>query len=219
MPDREPSALVATTHDRLRQAALELFGEKGYDGTSMTELADRVGIAKPSLYNYYRSKDELLLDLVEAGLRQWLEQCQAPFEREGSYESLLREHLVETIEFARRKPHVVSVFHLASAHVQGELAGRVEEVTDRLLGPFRERCQQRLEQAIAGGEIEETDAEAVSAFLGVFFSGLLFQHTSCPRDAEAAAVHFPAVWRMLFRGLSGRDPREPLPPPPATAKL
>jgi AcrR family transcriptional regulator len=215
MPQQE--AETTPTLERIREAAIELFGENGYDGTSMSQLADRVGIAKPSLYNYYRSKEELLLDLVEAGLEQWIAQCQPPFERKGSYEELLRDHVLAMIDFARRNPQLVGVFHLASAHVQGELAARVEEITQRHLEPFRCGCHERLQEAIADGEIEERDAEAIDAFLGVFFQGLLFQQTACPQDAEAVVRHLPAVWRMLFRAISGRDPVHGLPDAPEPA--
>jgi AcrR family transcriptional regulator len=201
----------STTLERIRDAAIELFGERGYDGTSMSELADRVGIAKPSLYNYYASKEEILLDLVEAGLAEWVAQCQLPFERQGSYEELLRDHLLAMIDFAGKNPQLVGVFHLASAHVQGELARRVDEITQRHLEPFRSRCRERLEAAIAEGEVGEPDGAAIDAFLGVFFQGLLFQQTACPRDAEAVVRHLAGVWRILFRGISAREPAHPLP--------
>src|SRR3954452_6177364 len=46
----------------LREAAL-LFLESGYRGTSMGTIADRVGIAKPTLYHYWRSKEDILYEI------------------------------------------------------------------------------------------------------------------------------------------------------------
>jgi AcrR family transcriptional regulator len=204
-------AAQPTTRARLRQAAIELFGEKGYDGASMTELAERVGIAKPSLYNYYRSKEELLLDLVDDGLSRWIAECPAPAGREAPYERLLRDHLVRMMEFAGRSPHLVGVFHLASMHVQGELAERVDEVVMRRLGPYKARWRERLEEAAATGEIKGCDVAATAAFLAVFFQGLMFQQTVNRRDAELVARHLPGVWRLLFRAVTGRLPKETVP--------
>lgn len=45
-------------------AAAELFGSKGYEATTMQDLADRVGVLKGSLYYYIRSKEELLFELI-----------------------------------------------------------------------------------------------------------------------------------------------------------
>ena len=42
-----------------------LFDELGYGRTSLQDIADAVGIARPSLYHYFRSKEEILAVLVE----------------------------------------------------------------------------------------------------------------------------------------------------------
>jgi AcrR family transcriptional regulator len=210
--DTAAAAAAATTRERVRAAAIQLFGEKGYDGVSMTELAERVGIAKPSLYNYYRSKEELLLDLLDEGLGRWVSACEpAADEEPRSYERFLRDHLARVVEFARREPRMVAVFHLATTHVQGELAGRVEETVWRHLGPFRQRCDERLERAIAAGEMAGADAGGVRALLAIFFQGFLFQLSANPRDAQRSLERLGDVWRLLFRGLAGREPKETVP--------
>ena len=40
--------------------AVELFNERGYDGTSMRDLAARLGIAKSAIYHHVTGKEELL---------------------------------------------------------------------------------------------------------------------------------------------------------------
>lgn len=46
---------------QLMHAAMEVFGEKGYAGTRMDEIAKRVGIGKSTVYEYFKSKDDLFL--------------------------------------------------------------------------------------------------------------------------------------------------------------
>ncbi|WP_271893309.1 TetR/AcrR family transcriptional regulator [Candidatus Phyllobacterium onerii] len=45
--------------DDALQTALELFWRKGYEGTSITDLTDGMGITKPSLYGTFGNKEEL----------------------------------------------------------------------------------------------------------------------------------------------------------------
>lgn len=55
------------THGRsqeLREAALTLFAERGYRGTTMRDIAQNLGIRAPSLYNHLRSKQEILRDIM-----------------------------------------------------------------------------------------------------------------------------------------------------------
>jgi AcrR family transcriptional regulator len=56
------------SHDkraRLKTAALALFGEKGYEATSVDEIARRAGLAVGGFYQHYRSKRQLLLALMD----------------------------------------------------------------------------------------------------------------------------------------------------------
>jgi AcrR family transcriptional regulator len=44
--------------------AARLFAERGFAGTSVQDIADAVGVSRPALYYYFKSKDELLASLV-----------------------------------------------------------------------------------------------------------------------------------------------------------
>ena len=46
------------------EAAAQLFHERGFDGTSVQDIAERVGLLKGSLYHYFGSKEQLLFDLL-----------------------------------------------------------------------------------------------------------------------------------------------------------
>lgn len=48
------------TPDTLLTVAVQVFNERGYDGTSMEHLSKAAGISKSSIYHHVRSKDELL---------------------------------------------------------------------------------------------------------------------------------------------------------------
>ena len=54
-----------TTKERITEEALTLFAEKGYKGTSVKNIADAVGIKDASLYNHFRSKQEIFNSIVE----------------------------------------------------------------------------------------------------------------------------------------------------------
>lgn len=52
------------TRQAILDAALDLFAEKGYFGTSLREIAAVVGVRESALYNYFRSKDALFIALL-----------------------------------------------------------------------------------------------------------------------------------------------------------
>jgi AcrR family transcriptional regulator len=45
-------------------AALAVFGEKGYEGGTMRQIAARVGVSEPAIYRHYESKEAILTDIV-----------------------------------------------------------------------------------------------------------------------------------------------------------
>jgi AcrR family transcriptional regulator len=51
------------TRERILDVALKLFSEQGYEGTSLREIAGRLGVTKAALYYHFKSKEEILLAL------------------------------------------------------------------------------------------------------------------------------------------------------------
>ena len=56
------------TAERILDAAEALFAERGYDGTTLRDVATRVGLRNPSLYNHFASKDSLYAAVLERGM-------------------------------------------------------------------------------------------------------------------------------------------------------
>lgn len=52
------------TRGRIQEVALELFTEKGYDATSLREIAERLGVTKAALYYHFKSKEEIVESLT-----------------------------------------------------------------------------------------------------------------------------------------------------------
>ncbi|MDO4976967.1 MAG: TetR/AcrR family transcriptional regulator [Eubacteriales bacterium] len=61
------------TKEIILQVALELFSVKGFEATSIAQIADAVGIRKASLYNHYSSKQDILDTLILVLTKQFNE--------------------------------------------------------------------------------------------------------------------------------------------------
>ncbi|MFD9128377.1 TetR/AcrR family transcriptional regulator [Kitasatospora sp. NPDC059571] len=82
VPDWEPRRVAAVavalpegvtpagTRGRILEAALALYAESGFYGTSIRAIADRVGINSATLYAHYPSKEQVLAELVRVGHRE-----------------------------------------------------------------------------------------------------------------------------------------------------
>ena len=59
-------------------AALEVFSQKGFYTTPISEVAQKAGIAKGTIYEYFKSKDELFISLLDYALTDLLEEFITP---------------------------------------------------------------------------------------------------------------------------------------------
>lgn len=65
--------MVASTHDRVLDAALVAFGTRGFDGTSLDDLALELEITKQGILYHFSSKDGLLDAVIDRAARELVE--------------------------------------------------------------------------------------------------------------------------------------------------
>jgi AcrR family transcriptional regulator len=66
-PNKDPvqAKLEQLRREQILEAAVKVFAEKGFRAAKMQEVASSAGISNGTVYNYFRSKDEVLLALLE----------------------------------------------------------------------------------------------------------------------------------------------------------
>jgi AcrR family transcriptional regulator len=195
-----------STHDRLLAAAAELFAERGYGGTSMAEIAARVGVRKASLYNYYPSKDELLLELLRRSLGAWQESCLPALEAAGSTEERLWRHLRASAEFARRHGPLLAIIRLAATQLCGPLGERVEHEVVAQKRVHRQRLDRFFSEAVAAGEVAAGDAGELAYLYRAFANGVLLGYLDCNGGERPSDERLRRIWRRFWSGLDGRRP-------------
>lgn len=94
MKSRPTRPALRERYDRRQQevvvGAARLFAERGYDQTSVPELASALGLATGSLYHYFGSKEQLLIEICDQLMDPLLEQARALVAQEAEPEARLR---------------------------------------------------------------------------------------------------------------------------------
>ena len=62
---------IAERREEILTAAADLLGERDFDAISMSEIAERAGLGKGTLYHYYRTREEVFLQLYLRDARAW----------------------------------------------------------------------------------------------------------------------------------------------------
>jgi AcrR family transcriptional regulator len=95
---------VAERREVLLEAAGRLFGERGYEGTPLDEIADAAGVTKPIVYRHFDSKRDLYLALLDRH-RDDLAEFVASMPAEGTPEERLRAVLGTWVDYVEARSY------------------------------------------------------------------------------------------------------------------
>jgi AcrR family transcriptional regulator len=59
-----------STQERIREVAVRLFAQKGFEATGIRDIADQAGVKTSALYHYMNSKEDLLVDIMDSILKK-----------------------------------------------------------------------------------------------------------------------------------------------------
>ncbi|MEU3624147.1 TetR family transcriptional regulator [Amycolatopsis coloradensis] len=110
------------------EIAEEVFSERGYGAASMDEIAERVGVSKPMLYEYFNSKEGLLLACIQqsrAALREVTERATVGA---TTAEEALRRGLLAFFVFIRERRQAWSLLRHEMALIGTPAADEIEQI-------------------------------------------------------------------------------------------
>ncbi|WBB99886.1 MULTISPECIES: TetR/AcrR family transcriptional regulator [unclassified Solwaraspora] len=124
------------TRKSLIASALELFGRRGFDRTSVQEIADQAGLTKGAFYHHFESKDDLLRHIQEEYLEAQLAAIQQI--ESGSDDPAVR--VAELIRFsltsvAEYRAHV-TIFYQERRYLAGDMFAEVTRKRDAVEAAF-----------------------------------------------------------------------------------
>ncbi len=189
-----------STRDRILDIALDLFTDKGYENTSLREIAEQLGFSKAAIYYHFASKDEILMalhlrmhdmswpverlgELVGAGPEAWT----------GFVDEMIRQILANRkilLLHMRNRSAFEQIHETGVGH-----AGRHEDLEDayrRLLGDPSVPVTTRVRLGCAVGAVMG----------GLFLSGEL-TNTADPTELDTVIETVSAAVRDLITGLPG----------------
>jgi AcrR family transcriptional regulator len=143
--------------EQIIEAAMKLFAQKGYHATSMQEIAEHSGLAKGSLYNYFKSKEEIALsifrfhyerlfhqfsqiakDYTLSPREKFFKQLSLQIEAFYEHKEFVQMHMGEHVEKVSEEVHAL-VFHIRTQMFNWYVKAMLEIYGERLR-PFAGDC-------------------------------------------------------------------------------
>jgi AcrR family transcriptional regulator len=153
----------ADTRERILDVALDLFTRQGFDGTSLRQIAEELGLTKAALYYHFESKDDILLALHmrlhEFGREALLEMAEGPITLQ------LWGELLDEIVDATLAQRPLFLMHERNQAALEKLHREEHEAE-------HEDLQNQFRLVLADTTIPIEDRVRMAASFGVLFSGL-----------------------------------------------
>lgn len=73
----------------LIEAAMELFANNGFAGTSISSVANKAGVSKGLIYNYFENKEALVKELIMEGLEKIMEEMDFDFSQKMTRDTII----------------------------------------------------------------------------------------------------------------------------------
>ncbi|WP_069813503.1 TetR/AcrR family transcriptional regulator [Streptomyces sp. TP-A0874] len=184
------------TPESLLAVAVEVFNERGYDGTSMEHLSRAAGISKSSIYHHVRGKEELLRLAISRALDGLFGILEEP--------AAVRGRAVDRLEHVTRRTAEVLMAELPYVTLLLRVRGNTD--TERWAMARRREFDQQvaalLKQAAADGDLRaDMDMRLATRLL----FGMINSIVEWYRPEAGGAAHreqvADAVVRMAFAGL------------------
>ena len=103
------------TKDRIIEAAIKLFAEKGFDGTSVDEISKLAKVNKAMIYYYFSSKERLLLSIMRKSVDEFTSIVESiDLSNFSDVKEMLEYIIREAINYVDTKSEIVKIFQIES---------------------------------------------------------------------------------------------------------
>jgi TetR/AcrR family transcriptional regulator len=148
--------------DRILMAAAALFASKGYAGTAIREIVEAAGVTKPTLYYYFKDKEDLYVKLMDEAMEAFAQILEESLIRSGSMRERLVSLFCNVIELFQR--HVDCV-RLVNAMMHGSREAAPEYDYTASKSYLESVLSEILHLGVVEGELLEENAGAVILLL------------------------------------------------------
>ena len=158
------------SRENIEKIALELFAIKGYHATSISQIAEKAGISKGLLYNYYKSKEHLLDSVIMKVYEEIMRIVQ--MNENLPAEKQIEQMIIQTIEHIKKNITFwkLYLFLVHQSDVHKKLSVLYEKMRDEYMGYVVKLFQ----------EVGSENPTMEALLLGTMFDGIGLNYVTAP---------------------------------------
>lgn len=176
-------------------AAMEVFRTRGFEGASLAELTEAMGINPPSLYAAFGDKERLFVEALERYVAARGDAC--PYGEEPTARGAIERLLTYLADDLTASGHPRGCLVMLAAATAGSGCPAIQATLARHRAEARTRLRDRIQRGIDEGDVRaEVDAGALADFYATVIAGMATQarEGASRRSLLAAVAHAMAAF-------------------------
>lgn len=194
-----------STREKIKEAALHLFAEKGFVGMTMSEIAKEVGIKAPSIYAFYKNKQDLFLELYEDVLRGHSKIVAKQVDENVSIRVQLYTLLKTTVDYQfeteQKNKIVIRLISFPPDFLEDEILIKFQEFETN----EKKHIEQLLQIGIAQNEVKKLDLSFMSDTFLCLMDGLFWEMQRLSKEKMYQRVE--RVFEVYWSGIEATHER------------
>lgn len=193
--------MTNSTREKIKVAALSLFAQRGYDGTTMNGIAKRVGITAPALYVHFKGKEELFCSIYDdlakdyANLMEKILNAAESMDIETGLYHIFEQYIIYTL----RSPEIRSFWTQATLSTPLELREKFYKDVSNYTIQIRKRIEVIFAEGIRQGILRDDDPVKMSWSHQMMRDGFVTWMLTTPEPNKEKYIK--AFWNDLWFGL------------------
>lgn len=157
------------------QAAYEVIASRGYNNFTIEDIANRAGLSKGGVLHYFKTKEDILIHLLELIYRQIEETIVRRSQRYRTAEKKLKAIIIAFIVTAKRHPSVYTV--MVDFWAQVSTNERVRNINGKIYGIICDEVRKIIDLGIESGEFVAVDSANVARLVVSMVMNVAIQWT------------------------------------------
>ena len=158
--------ILAYKRERILEEAVKLFYERGFNGTTLDDIAAELGVTKPFIYTHFRSKVELLAALCRPTIELSLAAVQTAAEGAGTPTERLHRGIVDFTHVILSRQANIAIYFREEKNLSCQALGEMNALRKH----FDRVLSQLLREGVAAGEFRVADVDLTSLAIGGMIS-------------------------------------------------
>ncbi|WP_026678319.1 TetR/AcrR family transcriptional regulator [Fictibacillus gelatini] len=186
--------------EKIKEVALSVFASQGYEGASLSKIADGVGIKTPSIYSHFKSKEDLFFSIFEDVLWEDIQRVQTLLEtiKNDSIEEKLYQILHNIFQYYKQNEEKAVLLKRTMLFppdaLKEELRLKFVNSETALSKILYSVFEEGIKTGVIKGEIEDLLASFYCLIDGLFIQ--IFYY-----GKEEVEARFQKVWSIFWAGI------------------